>query len=94
MDHLHTLFLEWNAIYFLKNIFCDSSLCKYHVTELHNRLSFFCGSPSDIFSLFASDSGNHATREDMEGMLQTMDGEIPLSLRKCFSEVRSYALVD
>uniref|UniRef100_A0A673YSY8 Ubiquitin carboxyl-terminal hydrolase 32 n=1 Tax=Salmo trutta TaxID=8032 RepID=A0A673YSY8_SALTR len=39
-----------------------------------------------IFSLFASDSGNHATREDMEGMLQTMDGEIPLSLRKCFSE--------
>uniref|UniRef100_A0A4W5K153 Ubiquitin carboxyl-terminal hydrolase 32 n=1 Tax=Hucho hucho TaxID=62062 RepID=A0A4W5K153_9TELE len=39
-----------------------------------------------IFSLFASDSGNHATREDMESMLQTVDGEIPLSLRKCFSE--------
>ncbi|XP_071030491.1 ubiquitin carboxyl-terminal hydrolase 32-like [Oncorhynchus clarkii lewisi] len=39
-----------------------------------------------IFSLFASDLGNHATREDMESMLQTVDGEIPLSLRKCFSE--------
>ncbi|XP_041750795.2 ubiquitin carboxyl-terminal hydrolase 32-like isoform X1 [Coregonus clupeaformis] len=39
-----------------------------------------------IFSLFASDSSNHATREDMESMLQTVDGEIPLSLRKCFSE--------
>ncbi|XP_062341331.1 ubiquitin carboxyl-terminal hydrolase 32-like isoform X2 [Osmerus eperlanus] len=39
-----------------------------------------------IFSLFASDSGSHATREDMESMLQAVDGEIPLSLRKCFSE--------
>uniref|UniRef100_A0A3P8ZZ19 Ubiquitin carboxyl-terminal hydrolase 32 n=1 Tax=Esox lucius TaxID=8010 RepID=A0A3P8ZZ19_ESOLU len=39
-----------------------------------------------IFSLFASDSGSHATREDMESMLQTVDGEIPHSLRKCFSE--------
>uniref|UniRef100_A0A8C7II90 Ubiquitin carboxyl-terminal hydrolase 32 n=1 Tax=Oncorhynchus kisutch TaxID=8019 RepID=A0A8C7II90_ONCKI len=39
-----------------------------------------------IFSLFASDLGNHATREDMESMLQSVDGEIPLSLRKCFSE--------
>ncbi|KAJ7995851.1 hypothetical protein DPEC_G00231010 [Dallia pectoralis] len=39
-----------------------------------------------IFSLFASDSGSHATREDMESMLQTVDGEIPSSLRKWFSE--------
>ncbi|KAL0994176.1 hypothetical protein UPYG_G00118780 [Umbra pygmaea] len=39
-----------------------------------------------IFSLFASESGNHATREEMESMLQAVDGEVPLSIRKCFSE--------
>ncbi|XP_066551638.1 ubiquitin carboxyl-terminal hydrolase 32 isoform X2 [Amia ocellicauda] len=39
-----------------------------------------------IFSLFASDSGSYAVREDMEAMLRAVDGEVPLSLRKCFSE--------
>ncbi|XP_041949811.1 ubiquitin carboxyl-terminal hydrolase 32-like isoform X1 [Alosa sapidissima] len=39
-----------------------------------------------IFSLFASESGSYATREDMEAMLQAVDGEIPTSLRKCFTE--------
>lgn len=48
--------------------------------------------PTDIFSLFASESGSYATREDMEAMLQAVDGEIPISLRKCFSEVSSTGL--
>ncbi|XP_072557158.1 ubiquitin carboxyl-terminal hydrolase 32 isoform X1 [Paramormyrops kingsleyae] len=39
-----------------------------------------------IFSLFASDSGSYATREDMEAMLRAVDGEVPPSLRKCFAE--------
>ncbi|KAG9352031.1 hypothetical protein JZ751_023282 [Albula glossodonta] len=39
-----------------------------------------------IFSLFASESGSYAVREDMESMLRTMDGEVPPSLRKCFTE--------
>ncbi|KAJ8280946.1 hypothetical protein GJAV_G00061360 [Gymnothorax javanicus] len=39
-----------------------------------------------IFSLFASDSGSHASREDMENMLHAVDGEVPPSLRKCFTE--------
>ncbi|XP_036392639.1 ubiquitin carboxyl-terminal hydrolase 32-like isoform X4 [Megalops cyprinoides] len=39
-----------------------------------------------IFSLFASESGSHALREDMEAMLHAVDGEVPPSLRKCFSE--------
>ncbi|KAJ8367869.1 hypothetical protein SKAU_G00078970 [Synaphobranchus kaupii] len=39
-----------------------------------------------IFSLFASESGSYATREDMESMLRAVDGEVPPSLRKCFTE--------
>ncbi|XP_030632094.1 ubiquitin carboxyl-terminal hydrolase 32 isoform X1 [Chanos chanos] len=39
-----------------------------------------------IFSLFASESGSYALREDVESMLRTMDGEVPPSLRKCFTE--------
>ncbi|XP_063059044.1 ubiquitin carboxyl-terminal hydrolase 32-like [Engraulis encrasicolus] len=39
-----------------------------------------------IFSLFSSESGSYATREDMETMLQAVDGEIPTSLHKCFTE--------
>ncbi|XP_022537013.2 ubiquitin carboxyl-terminal hydrolase 32 [Astyanax mexicanus] len=39
-----------------------------------------------IFSLFASESGSYATREDIESMLQAVDGEVHPSLRKCFTE--------
>ncbi|XP_064158454.1 ubiquitin carboxyl-terminal hydrolase 32 isoform X1 [Anguilla rostrata] len=39
-----------------------------------------------IFSLFASESGSYATREDMESTLHGVDGEVPPSLRKCFTE--------
>lgn len=40
-----------------------------------------------LFSLFASDLGGYAAREDIEAVLQVLDGEVPASLRKCFSEV-------
>ncbi|XP_039612679.1 ubiquitin carboxyl-terminal hydrolase 32 isoform X1 [Polypterus senegalus] len=39
-----------------------------------------------IFSLFASESGSCVVREEMESMLQAVDGEVPPSLKKCFSE--------
>ncbi|XP_062328553.1 ubiquitin carboxyl-terminal hydrolase 32 isoform X2 [Osmerus eperlanus] len=39
-----------------------------------------------LFSLFASESGGYAARDDMETMLRAVDGEVPPSLRKCFSE--------
>uniref|UniRef100_A0AAY4AMK5 Ubiquitin carboxyl-terminal hydrolase 32 n=1 Tax=Denticeps clupeoides TaxID=299321 RepID=A0AAY4AMK5_9TELE len=39
-----------------------------------------------IFSLFASESGSYTTREDMETMLQAVDGEVPPSLRQFFTE--------
>ncbi|KAI1893379.1 hypothetical protein AGOR_G00123130 [Albula goreensis] len=39
-----------------------------------------------IFSLFANESGSYAMREDMESMLRAVDGEVPPSLRKCFTE--------
>uniref|UniRef100_A0A671RSN6 Ubiquitin carboxyl-terminal hydrolase 32 n=2 Tax=Sinocyclocheilus anshuiensis TaxID=1608454 RepID=A0A671RSN6_9TELE len=39
-----------------------------------------------IFSLFASDSGAYVVREDVENMLRSVDGEVPPSLRKCFTE--------
>ncbi|XP_066507438.1 ubiquitin carboxyl-terminal hydrolase 32-like isoform X2 [Hoplias malabaricus] len=39
-----------------------------------------------IFSLFASETGSYATREDIEAMLQAVDGEVHPSLRKCFTE--------
>ncbi|XP_061923312.1 ubiquitin carboxyl-terminal hydrolase 32 [Entelurus aequoreus] len=39
-----------------------------------------------LFSLFSSDPGGSAAREDMEAVLQVLDGEVPPSLRKCFSE--------
>jgi len=42
---------------------------------------------TDIFSLFASDSGAYVVREDVENMLRSVDGEVPPSLRKCFTEV-------
>lgn len=46
--------------------------------------SFFC---LDIFSLFASESGSYVIREEMERMLHVVDGKVPDTLRKCFSEV-------
>ncbi|XP_036821530.1 ubiquitin carboxyl-terminal hydrolase 32 isoform X2 [Oncorhynchus mykiss] len=39
-----------------------------------------------LFSLFASESGGYAARDDMEAVLRALDGEVPPSLRKCFSE--------
>ncbi|XP_044058436.1 ubiquitin carboxyl-terminal hydrolase 32 isoform X6 [Siniperca chuatsi] len=39
-----------------------------------------------LFSLFASDLGGYAAREDIEAVLQVLDGEVPASLKKCFSE--------
>ncbi|KAA0702002.1 Ubiquitin carboxyl-terminal hydrolase 32 [Triplophysa tibetana] len=39
-----------------------------------------------IFSLFASDSGTYVVREDVENMLRSVDGEVPPSLKKCFTE--------
>ncbi|XP_057207100.1 ubiquitin carboxyl-terminal hydrolase 32 isoform X4 [Triplophysa rosa] len=39
-----------------------------------------------IFSLFASDSGAYVVREDVESMLRSVDGEVPPSLKKCFTE--------
>ena len=42
---------------------------------------------ADLFSLFASESGGYAARDDMEAVLRAVDGEVPPSLRKCFSEV-------
>ena len=41
----------------------------------------------DIFSLFASESGSYVIREEMERMLHVVDGKVPDTLRKCFSEV-------
>lgn len=41
----------------------------------------------DIFSLFASESGSYVVREEMERMLHVVDGKVPDTLRKCFSEV-------
>ncbi|XP_008306895.1 ubiquitin carboxyl-terminal hydrolase 32 isoform X3 [Cynoglossus semilaevis] len=39
-----------------------------------------------LFSLFASDLGGYAAREDIEAVLQVLDGEVPNSLKKCFTE--------
>uniref|UniRef100_A0A3B4BB10 Ubiquitin carboxyl-terminal hydrolase 32 n=1 Tax=Periophthalmus magnuspinnatus TaxID=409849 RepID=A0A3B4BB10_9GOBI len=39
-----------------------------------------------LFSLFASDPSGYASREDMEDVLQALDGEVPLALRQCFLE--------
>ncbi|MGH0162627.1 UNVERIFIED_CONTAM: hypothetical protein FKN15_060741 [Acipenser sinensis] len=39
-----------------------------------------------IFSLFASESGSYVVREEMESRLQAVDGEVPPSLRRCFTE--------
>ncbi|XP_045069861.1 ubiquitin carboxyl-terminal hydrolase 32-like isoform X1 [Coregonus clupeaformis] len=39
-----------------------------------------------LFSLFASESGGYAARGDMEAVLRALDGEVPPSIRKCFSE--------
>ncbi|XP_034723889.1 ubiquitin carboxyl-terminal hydrolase 32 isoform X9 [Etheostoma cragini] len=39
-----------------------------------------------LFSLFASDLGGYAARDDIEAVLQVLDGEIPASLKKCFSD--------
>ncbi|XP_055004073.1 ubiquitin carboxyl-terminal hydrolase 32 isoform X2 [Boleophthalmus pectinirostris] len=39
-----------------------------------------------LFSLFASDPSGYASREDMETVLQALDGEVPLALRQCFLE--------
>lgn len=42
---------------------------------------------TDLFSLFASDLGGYAAREDIEAVLQVLDGKVPASLKKCFTEV-------
>uniref|UniRef100_H3BBL5 Ubiquitin carboxyl-terminal hydrolase 32 n=1 Tax=Latimeria chalumnae TaxID=7897 RepID=H3BBL5_LATCH len=42
--------------------------------------------PKYIFSLFANESGSYIVREEMESMLRAIDGEVPVSLKKCFSE--------
>ncbi|XP_011247293.1 ubiquitin carboxyl-terminal hydrolase 32 isoform X4 [Mus musculus] len=39
-----------------------------------------------IFSLFSSESGSYVVREEMERMLHVVDGKVPDTLRKCFSE--------
>lgn len=39
-----------------------------------------------IFSLFSNESGSYVVREEMERMLQMVDGKVPESLKKCFSE--------
>ncbi|XP_012868534.1 PREDICTED: ubiquitin carboxyl-terminal hydrolase 32 [Dipodomys ordii] len=39
-----------------------------------------------IFSLFSSESGSYVVREEMERMLHVVDGKVPDTLKKCFSE--------
>ncbi|XP_074869930.1 ubiquitin carboxyl-terminal hydrolase 32 isoform X2 [Carettochelys insculpta] len=39
-----------------------------------------------IFSLFSNESGSYVVREEMERMLQIVDGKVPDSLKRCFSE--------
>nr|XP_056721237.1 ubiquitin carboxyl-terminal hydrolase 32 [Euleptes europaea] len=39
-----------------------------------------------IFSLFANESGSYVVREEMERMLQVVDGKVPETVKKCFSE--------
>ncbi|XP_054901475.1 ubiquitin carboxyl-terminal hydrolase 32 isoform X4 [Poeciliopsis prolifica] len=39
-----------------------------------------------LFSLFASDLSGYAAREDIEAVLQALDGEVPSSLKRCFAE--------
>ncbi|XP_068271807.1 ubiquitin carboxyl-terminal hydrolase 32 isoform X3 [Nyctibius grandis] len=39
-----------------------------------------------IFSLFSNESGSYVVREEMEKMLHVVDGKVPESLKKCFSE--------
>ncbi|XP_078535930.1 ubiquitin carboxyl-terminal hydrolase 32 isoform X3 [Lissotriton helveticus] len=39
-----------------------------------------------IFSLFSNESGSYVVRDEMERMLCIVDGEVPISLKKCFSE--------
>uniref|UniRef100_A0A3Q4H103 ubiquitinyl hydrolase 1 n=1 Tax=Neolamprologus brichardi TaxID=32507 RepID=A0A3Q4H103_NEOBR len=39
-----------------------------------------------LFSLFASDLGGYAAREDIEAVLQVLDGEVPASLKESFGE--------
>uniref|UniRef100_A0A8D0G4G2 Ubiquitin carboxyl-terminal hydrolase 32 n=1 Tax=Sphenodon punctatus TaxID=8508 RepID=A0A8D0G4G2_SPHPU len=39
-----------------------------------------------IFSLFSNESGSYVIREEMERMLHIVDGKVPESLKKCFSE--------
>ncbi|NXA50856.1 UBP32 hydrolase, partial [Nothocercus julius] len=39
-----------------------------------------------IFSLFSNESGSYVFREEMEKMLHVVDGKVPESLKKCFSE--------
>ena len=35
---------------------------------------------------FSSESGSYVVREEMERMLHVVDGKVPDTLRKCFSE--------
>ncbi|XP_016852445.2 ubiquitin carboxyl-terminal hydrolase 32 isoform X1 [Anolis carolinensis] len=39
-----------------------------------------------IFSLFSNESGSYVVHEEMERMLLMVDGRVPESLKKCFSE--------
>lgn len=52
--------------------------------ELSSSCVFVC---TDLFSLFASDLGGYAAREDIEAVLQVLDGEVPASLKEFFGEV-------
>ncbi|NWS16079.1 UBP32 hydrolase, partial [Pachyramphus minor] len=39
-----------------------------------------------IFSLFSNESGSYVVRDEMEKILHVVDGKVPESLKKCFSE--------
>lgn len=56
-----------------------------------DRMQFTHSFFSDLFSLFASDLGGYAAREDIEAVLQVLDGEVPTALKKCFSEVSTHS---
>lgn len=57
-------------------------------------MKIFCGlhfdvriSVTDIFNLFANESGSYVVREEMETMLRACDGEVQLGVKNCFIEV-------
>ncbi|XP_061639048.1 ubiquitin carboxyl-terminal hydrolase 32 isoform X3 [Phyllopteryx taeniolatus] len=60
--------------------------CKILLDPPHPGHQLFQLLPSDLFSLFTSDPGGYAAREDVEAVLQVLDGELPASLGKCFNK--------